>query len=181
MGTIAVSEISSDKEYENFSCGNDSVDELISKSFYPHLLQQQKVFKVLVSEHLVGLYCISFAIVDTSTSDTPLAEEYEKEPKYTALHINYLAIDKQVQRNGIGSTILKYIVREARRLNTNWPIRIITFDALRSLTGWYLERGFEFLNAEDIDKTNPIRAMYFDLASEQQKRAINGYIEERGG
>ena len=173
MGAICYTLLENQNELTDFDCGNESINKLVSDSFYPHILKQRQVHKLSYAGYRVGFYSVSVAGISLEESDAPVADYYASTPSFAAIVLNYLAVDKIVQGNGIGSAALKHIIAEARALYAAWPVRLLILDALRSKLSWYLQHGFALLNQADMNGTSETVRMYLDLMPEEEKDIIN--------
>ena len=67
---------------------------------------------------------------------------YVTDHEYAALEISYIAIDRRVQGNGIGTRVLARLISDAEKLSKILPIRFLVLDALDDKVQWYLDAGF---------------------------------------
>ena len=178
MGKINYTALRTREELVGFSCGNSSIDQLVANSFYPNQYRQIMAYKMSMCNHCVGFFSVSVVGISLENSDASVAEYFYNEPSFAAVKLDYIAVDKRIQRNGIGTTTLEYIVQEARKLYKGWPVRLLVLDAVRDKVGWYEERGFEPINKADMDKISPTVAMYLDLMPDDEKNVIIEESEE---
>lgn len=177
MGALSYTLLESEEELSCFDCGNASINDLISRSYYPNILKQIRVYKISVRTYCVGFCSISVSHLSFDNSDAPIADYYANSTSYGALQIDFLAVDRRVQKQGIGTEVLKYIVGEARKFYEIVPIRVLIIDALREKIGWYAERGFALVNSEDENGEGPTVKMFIDLMSMEDKDKLDKYIE----
>lgn len=175
MGIASCVAVESEAELRNFDCGVSTINELVATSFYPHIIKQRKVYKILVREAKVGFMSVSISNISLAHSDAPVAEYYADPPSFGAVKLDYIAVDKRVQKLGIGSTALKYIIQEARELHKTWPVRLLVLDAIRERIDWYKELGFEAVSQAELKSDSPTVPMYIDLMPESEKKSLDTY------
>ena len=88
---------------------------------------------------------------------------YVTDHEYAALEISYIAIDRRVQGNGIGTRVLTRLISDAEKLSKILPIRFLVLDALDDKVQWYLDAGFTtYPKREDLRYTDTV-PMRIDL------------------
>lgn len=177
MGKLCCTTVESKSELQNFDCGNHSINCLIKESYFRHILRQSLTFKVAIKGHRVGFYTVSILRISFDDSDASLAQYYDNSPSFGVIKLDYIAVDKRVQKNGIGSTLLVHIVQCAKSLHQQWPIRILVLDALRERINWYSSHGFEPINTADLCGISETVPMYLDLMPEKERLQVEEYID----
>lgn len=177
MGALCYTLVESDSETQDFDCGNNSINELVSKSVYPSILKQAKTYKITIQGVRVGFISVSIGEISFEKSDAPIASYYEKNQKYGAVLIDFIAVDKKVHKQGIGKTSLKFIVQEAKELSAHWPVRVLVLDALRDVVDWYTKKGFSPIDAASLNKSSSSVLLYFDLMSEDEQTKLDQYVQ----
>lgn len=175
MGTLEYRLIRMPEDTDEFDCGNASINQLVSRSFYPTLLKQTRTYMISMQGHRVGFCSISILGISLEGSDAPIAESFEGTPSFAAVKLDYIAIDKNAQNFGIGASVLGYIVEAARELCRTWPVRILVLDALRDKLTWYLKRGFQPIKSSDLDGDTPTIRLFVDLISLEDAQKIDEY------
>lgn len=171
-----------EEDLHGFDCGNPSIRMMIDQTYYSCLLREARAYCVYLKvnddrEILVGVYSVSIGTLRLGEAASPLAEYYSHEPPtYATVHLNYIAVNSKVQRKGIGTKVLEYIVFQARSLYREWPVRILVLDALREKVDWYKERGFASVYQEDPDPHSTTVKMYLDLMPEEDYQRLSEYI-----
>ncbi|WP_455678286.1 GNAT family N-acetyltransferase [Sharpea azabuensis] len=178
MGIINYTALSTRDELLGFSCGNSSIDQLVANSFYPNQYRQIMAYKMSIQNIRVGFFSVSVQGISLEDTDTSVAEYYYDNPSFAAVKLEYIAIDKRIQKRGIGTTALEYIVQEARKLYVCWPIRLLILDAVRDKVSWYENRGFEPIDRADMNSASATVPMYLDLMPEDEKTVIIAESEE---
>lgn len=176
MGSVSCIMIDNEAELRNFDCGVSTVNDLVANSFYPHLLQQRMVFKILCRGRSVGFFSVSILSVSLENSDAEIAEYYIDPPSFGAVKLDYIAVAKETQRRGIGTIALEYVIIAARELRKTWPIRLMVLDAIRDKIEWYKTLGFEALSCTELNGTSPTVHMYLDLMPEEDKKGLDTYV-----
>ena len=93
---------------------------------------------------------------------------HEIRNKISAVHIHFIAINKKFQGNKIGTSVVKTIIKQVKQLSKDWPIRVITLDAIemrdeeRNPVKWYTNLGFERLTRNRVGQEGVTVPMYYD-------------------
>lgn len=149
------------------SCGNRSIDELISRSYGLTLFKQAIAYKILVDNQMVGSCMLKLVWLRDEDVDY-----YEATCDFAALEISYIAIDKRIQRQGIGSRVLEILIRYAREISQKVPVRFLVLDAFEDKKPWYTKFGFKEYNKKMEDPrypgTIPMRMDLIDLKSAER-------------
>ena len=174
MGKIVIEKLEHEVPEQVFDCGNSSINRQIQESYFPTLLQYCYAYQVSISGQVVGYYMIRLRTISMESAPKAL-QEYESSlvNNCSAVHIGYIAVDKKYQNNKIGTYILKTIIIQVLRLCQQFPIAVITLDALKDKYEWYRDRGFAAFderNLEDSDITIP---MYVSCILNQE--AVDNY------
>lgn len=174
MGRIFISRITDEPDLSQFDCDNGSIQNSIKEAYLATLLKQGYAYDVRLGGKVIGHYMIMIApfnYIDEENYHTSYNVN-----KYAALHLHYLAVDKKYQntRNKFGTNILKYIVKDAKRISEELPIRFLSIDALRERYQWYLERGFHPYNPRDIDNNSDTIKMFIDFID---RSALDHYCD----
>jgi len=182
MIKLEISQLDKEPVFSGFTCGVDSIDRKVKRSYFPHVLRQAKTFKIELGERksIAGYYQISICTIKTDHSNIEFGDygDYgEGEPEYTAMKMEFLAIDERLQQKGIGTEVLRSAVREAKELGKKWPIRVFLIDALVGKTEWYKNRGFQVFSEKQEMEYGTVR-MFFDLMDADEKKKVAAYTEE---
>lgn len=177
MNDITLEPLDKDVGIQVFDCGEPQINELINKAYYPHILHQINAYTIKVAGAIVGYVAISVVGVSLDMSDGDISDYCDGCSTFGAVKINFIGIDKRVQRKGIGTAVIKILIKRIMNYGKDLPIRILTLDAISTKIDWYKERGFKCLN-QDSDKSSFTKAMYLDLMDEQHKQLIQKYCEQ---
>ena len=177
MGTLHISKITTSIE-EDFSCGNTAIDQMLKDSLYLTALRRCYAYQVTADKVTLGYYMIELKRFRLEIFDPPL-EDYSVghyEDMY-AMHIEYIAIKWECQRNKIGSGVLKYIIATIQELSVACPFRLLTVSALYNLVHWYESFGFKVVHKYE-DKQNPETVlMVRDMLTTEELAALEQFSE----
>lgn len=156
--------------FKSFDCDNKDLNDFLLNSAKPHqerlitvtyLLEDSSktvAFFSLLNDKITLEECSSKSQWRKLFKDImPKGKRYDS---YPAMKIGRLGVDKNIQRNGIGKTIIDYIKVWFIEKNKT-GCRLITVDAIKESIPFYLKNGFIFLTHED--EKDDSRQMYFDL------------------
>jgi len=141
--------------YKNFFCGNSSMDNFLKESaYYLTITKQAATSLVWLENEVVGYFTLQNHQLKI---DIPIPELIGS----THLYIERIAIRKDLQKSGIGTFILNYILEISSEINE----RFIFIDALIEKVEWYEHRHFESLIGDEKSKSNKdgLVFMYLDL------------------
>ena len=176
MAKIEISKMKKEVPAGTIDCGNDSINALIEKSYYPTILQHAYGYLICIEHKIIGAYMIKF--VKIKLEDCPEeVSEYVSDlcEDCFSIHIKFIAIDTKYQKRGCGTHVLMNIVRQVRELCDKWPIRLITLDALKDKYEWYCSLGFVAFNEEDYNDENSTIKMYLDCLIDPE--VVNTYCD----
>ncbi len=162
---IRIDKLNSNVNMTNFDCNNPSINKLIKNSYYPTLVRQGYTFSVSYQNTVIAYYMLNFMHFDISSFPDEISECYDDSfsNSFCSVHIKYIAVDRQYQKQGIATMILQYIMGSTKELSNLWPIRFITLDALTDKVGLYRKLGFKEFEPEDIH--SPTVTMYYDCTT----------------
>lgn len=164
----------------SFKCGNGSIESLIEQAYYENIVQHAYTYQFMYNGKLLGYYMILFRKIKLENTqnvdeDIELFGGYSSTINYcTSVHIEFLAVDKQYQKQKIGTGVLKKIIQDIMNLSIKFPIRLITIEALNELKTWYENIGFTVLKSGYKEETT---LMYIDCLSGNNKQKIEEYTE----
>lgn len=119
------------------SCGIASIDDRIKDAYSKTICKQGLAYNIYVDGYLIGNCMIKLVVLRDEANDY-----YVTDHEYAALEISYIAIDRRVQGNGIGTRVLARLISDAEKLSKILPIRFLVLDALDDKVQWYLDAGF---------------------------------------
>ena len=175
---ITYSKIRDENELADHICGEQSIDVMVRESFYPHILKQQNTYCIRYYGEIVGSFAITVRAINVEASDKEIANCFSNTYDYGIIYVKYLAVDHDVQNNGIGTAMLEMIVQKAKVVAEKLPIRCLAFEALRNKVEYYKKRGFEILYESGYEKDSETVWMYFDLMSEEERKILEENYEE---
>ena len=87
------------------SCGIASIDDRIKDAYSKTICKQGLAYNIYVDGYLIGNCMIKLVVLCDEANDY-----------YAALEISYIAIDRRVQGNGIGTRVLARLISDAEKL-----------------------------------------------------------------
>ena len=156
---LLLRKVGPDSVLDGFDCGNGSIQAEIKDGYYLSLLKQAYAYEICIADRVIGHYRLSIAQFDFENG-------YNVEAvgnRYSAIKIDYLAIDRQYQRRGNGTAVLAYIAKRASKYSLLLPLRFLVLDALQEKIPWYLEKGFKLYDDTAPGKNAETVFMYMDL------------------
>ena len=175
MGKIFIKKIESEIS-KSFDCGNSSINSLVHESYYPTILQHAYAFEVRNDTHIIGYFMYHFSTIELEICPEEISDYMtENFKKCSALHIEYIAVDKNYHGYGVGKSIINHIIVCGRKLCETYPIRLITLDALKEKYEWYQSLGFLAFDENDLNDSSPTIRMYIDCLLD--KELVHNYIE----
>ena len=154
-----------------------SINKDVKNSYYPHILQHVYTYSIIVEKRVVGYFQIMFRDVELTDLPDDIAE-YDSEVKdnrITAVHIRFIAIDKEYQKKKLGTSTLQIIIAYVRQLTQMWPVRIITIDARLDLMKWYIEEGFLSMVHNKPGQQGVTQAMVMDCMRYEEE--LSEYVD----
>lgn len=159
-----------------FTCGVRSIDEFIYNSYIENITQHAMTIECLIDNQVVGYCMITFKNIMLQNVPEEVAEYNTNLLDYcTSIHIQYMAVKKQYQRNGYGGKMMAYLLKYIMSLVNRIPIRLIILDAFKNLVDWYRSVGFKIIGDEkDYSDQDTVR-MYIDCITEDNKNKLDTY------
>lgn len=176
-GTICTERIIKDVDYRSVDCGNESINRKLKDVYYADLLRQGYTYKILALGKTLGYYMITFKKINIKdwTSDEITGYVSNLSDDFFSIHIQFIMIDKKFQKHGIGTVVLKSVMKEAKELSKIWPIRFLTLDALRDKFDWYRNIGFLPINEREVENDSFYIKMYYDCM--ENKNTLDEYVK----
>ncbi len=157
------------RDIASFSSGNSTIDSFLKEmAYYLHIKRDASTTLIYnLDKKLIAYFTLTRTRTDIKTADVVNDEHL------FALNIARLAVAKPFQSNGIGSTIISYIMNLAICTNE----RFIVTDALFEKWKWYQTLGFNYIFEKDIhlDTTKGMVYMFYDLYDSQ---IMEDYFDE---
>lgn len=154
-----------------FDCGNASINDWVTKSYYVTLLQHGYAYQIVGNDKILGYYMIVLRDIELNECPESISEFFEETlcNKIPSVCIKYIAIDKKYQGNKIGTTVLKSLIKKIREFADLFPIRVITLDALPELVEWYKQVGFREMPYNPPQQEGYTVYMYLDCIKNPEK------------
>jgi len=151
---ITIKDIEGKYKLDKFDCKIESINNYLKfNAVYDSKFKLAITKVMLIGEEVVGFYSLSITEFFN----------YEEEIKYYGLNLDYIAVDKNYQRKGIGSKILEIVVGKSLEISNEIGCRYLVLDALNEKVSWYEERGFEKVGKVEEEKNITTR-MVMDFA-----------------
>lgn len=181
MAGLSIRHLTDLSELTNFRCGIALMDDFIHSGFTNCVTSKLCVPYGCYDEtnQLVAFFALSFDALDLDlddkedlkqgiSSDKPiLPEGYDQfwgKSRYPAMEITYLAVSKERQHNGIGSSVVEAIADKARTQGIA-GCQFLTVNALNvsgySAVGFYSSIGFSRYG--NISQVSDIVPMFYTL------------------
>lgn len=165
---LLIKRVQAEPDLEGFNCGNGSINKKIRDGYYLSLLKQAYAYEICIEDAVIGHYRVSIATFDYEDEDYNVDSV---ENKYSAVKVDYLAIDLKSQNRGNGTAVLEYITKWANKYSTSIPIRFLALDALREKVSWYQNRGFKVYEDAELNRNTETVAMYMDFCDAETLKA----------
>ena len=164
--------IKSPLENTDFDCGNPRINELVKESYFANLIQIAYTHEIKMDDEVVGYYMLQFK---TISDDIPaeIGDYWDDQYGRTVpcVYLHFIAINKRFQNKGIGSAIMKLIIKNTMDMVEYVPIRIITLKSVEDKVDWYSKLGFKKLtNRENFESI-----MYLDCIKEENRVKLLDY------
>ena len=149
-----------------FDCGDSDLNDYLftlSKPNYKHLVSVTYLFErsnKTIAFFTVSNDKISYEEIESKTMWKNFMPHNKRLKNYPAVKIGRLGVHNEVQRQGIGKSILDYI-KQLFITNNRTGCKFITVDAYKSSLDFYEKNSFKYFSSKDKDSDT--RQMYFDL------------------
>jgi len=152
-------------------CGESDINSLMESAYLASLQKQGFAFNAFVDNELVAQVMLTMTIIlDPSRESLP-------DCGFPSVKIEYIAVDRLWQHQGIGTVLMKSIVDYVREQSNRMPIRFIYLESVQDKVGWYSEFGFSELG-KDLKtryKDSYTVPMCIDFLDD---KAVEEYLEE---
>ena len=177
MEELDIRLVTKDVGNKPFDCGVGSINSYVLESYYPSIIQHAYTYCLKYNDLVLGYYQVLFRdiLLDYFPDEVSEYDAGLKDGKITAVHIRFIAIDKQYQHNNLGTNVLRIVIKQVIELSKKWPIRVITIDAINTLVKWYEREGFRKMVENTPGQDDVTEAMYFDcmLYSDELERYVS--------
>lgn len=164
-----------DHDVYDFYCGNGSIERQIQDAYFQCLLEISYTFEISTNDgRVLGYICLKLHKIKPEdlpeeVGDVDIGYRFY----FYAVELKFLAIEKSMQRNGLGTAVLDIIIKKLLAQHDSIPYRFIYIDALQERVSWYQEMGFSPFQEEN-DLQCATVPMYLDLNRNREK--IDEYI-----
>lgn len=165
MSGFDISLIDHDIDKSEFDCGDTDINNWVTQSFYPTLTWQIKAYEVKREGHVIAYFALSVRKIMIQHCPDDLSEYFDVciDKEIPSVCIQYIAIRKDLQHNGLGTLLLRYIIETIKSQKTIYPIRFIVIDAKLKLVHWYTRENFIKMGQNHDSQEGYTEYMYFDL------------------
>jgi predicted N-acetyltransferase YhbS len=147
---------------QDFDCGQPALNDYLKK----YALQNMKkgysmtfVVTAAESKEVVGYYCTSASSIEFANLPESLKKGLPKYPA-PAMLIGQLAVDRKVQGQGLGATLLMHALSRAVRVSQEMAIFAVRVDALDLPSQeFYLKYGFVPFQDAELSLLLPIKTI----------------------
>ena len=158
---IIFEDVSSNNDFLHFNCGDPIINSQISYYAYRNnIMKTGHSCKAILDNRVVGCFMVEMASISID----------EDEEDYYVINLCILAVDEQFQNSGVGTNILKYIIKESKMAADFCGIRGLILTPKPDKIEWYKNRGFNKYREDN----NDIR-MFIDW---RDNEFLNEYISE---
>ena len=126
---------------------------------------------------VLGYYMIQFHKINLNICPESIGDYYARIDYCMAMHIGLLAVDSKFQKKRIGTNVLKTLIKMVKNYSKSLPIRLITIDALKEFSEWYIEIGFTYFDEKDLQDEKSTISMYIDCIELVSMEKIKEYQE----
>jgi GNAT superfamily N-acetyltransferase len=166
---IELIDINRDDDLSGFNCGDHLMNDYLSSesAYYEHIMKlaMTKLIK-LDEEKVVGYFTLQFKTIRIEEDDSNI---------YPCICLKYICIHIGYQNKGIGTKVLNYIVKQTREISNFVGCRCLLIDAITSKIEWYKNRGFDFIEEDDMINYNESTVkMFMDF---RDKDLIDSYFQ----
>lgn len=179
MATLIFDKVQKDVENTSFDCGIQSINGDVRESYYYLITQQAYTYSVKAENgRVLGFYQIHFREITIEDFPEEISD-YQTGAKHNtiaALHIRFIAVDKNIQKKRIGNSILQTIIMDIKKMSKVWPVRVITLDARTELVHWYEKCGFRKMVKNTEGQDGVTVAMFLDCM--HYSEALEEYVME---
>jgi len=175
LAIIVINRLHEEVKKEDFSCGKESIDNMVYEAYFTSLLQFSNAYKAVCDNETVGYFMTSLGSIRLDFAPESIAQYAGKKDTISTLYIDFIAVKKELHGCGFGKAIMKIIEKKAETLikQYEWNVRLITFNATKDNVDKYISWGFQQYGKEDV-YTVP---MFKDLWMDQNRNCLMKYME----
>lgn len=153
-----------DKSFDksSFDCGKPQLNNYLKKYAWQN---QQKRYSITFvatlenSKEIAGYYCTSASSIEFTNIPDSLTKKLPKYPAPVML-IGQLAVDRKMQRKGLGKVLLMHALSRAVRISSEIGIFAVRVDAMdREAKDFYFKYGFISLKDAEFSLILPIETI----------------------
>lgn len=138
MSDIELYDITEREELDRFNCEDVLLNLFLQREAYlEHVMHLSRTKLIKIQNELAGFFTIEIRNINL-----PIDED---DNKYSAIVLKCLAVDKNYENYGIGTSLLEYITLKSKEFSEFAGCRCLFIDARVSKLKWYRDRGFQFV------------------------------------
>ena len=170
MSKLTYRLLQQDVNPDDFDCGIDSINEYVYCSYLATLLQHGYAYQIEYKNKIIGYYMITINHILLEDCNDEIADYTSGLSNYIySIEIKYLAIHRNYQRKGIGTEVLKSIIKGIKDFLYRIPFRLITIDARNDYIQWYKRFGFIECSKNSIGQEGYTTRMYLDCLQHEEE------------
>ena len=159
-----------------FHCSNDDLNNFLSedaKNSQEDLIS--RTYLCLEPERILG-----FISLVTDTIEVKLVEKDDgidgyPYPRYPAIKIARLAVDKRAEGRGIGRFLLLWAIGKTYQLSGEVGCRYITLDSKRESVGFYEKSGFKIIKKYSNRNYPPMYLNMYPIVKQMRQENADGH------
>lgn len=179
---INFSVIGESHDINYFDCGHNDLNEFLADDSQEQMGIMLNVTHICsYNDKIIGYITICADKIQTESIDKKYKDKLDSKNieynSFPAIKIGRFAVHKELQRNGVGTHMLKWVVRQSLGLSEKLGTRFITVDAYYNALDFYLAHYFvlwpsyrkKVESYKKIEKENPDSLknitvpLYYDL------------------
>ena len=135
-------------------CGAPEIQEMMGEAYMMTLQKQGLAYNVFRDGRVVGQFMLRMYSIEDKDYETTLGQH-----EFSCIKIEYIGVDKKMQKQGIGTETLLGILKRCLEYINKLPIRFIFIESVQNLERWYSEYAFSRLT-DSMTIRNPNNAEY---------------------
>ena len=178
MTEIKLVEMTRDLSIGSLSSGVPSIDNRWKEAYCITVYKQGLAYNIVANGILVGSCLIRLTCIEDEN-----AEYYVENPTYSAFVIDYIAVDRRLQKRGIGTKALQLLIYKIKSFCASLPVRFLILYAFPEKVSWYQQCGFRaFLQPRDARYPDlvPMRMDFIDWVQlERYTQSMEECLDEQ--
>ena len=143
---------------KSFDCGDSRINDYFVNEAIG--LDQENIFATTIyvnnNDNIVGFYSTSASLLLIDNRDDGLEKSATRETmtEYSAIKIQYFAVDEQYQNNGVGMSLMRNMIERLILADMKYNIgfKVLYLEALTNAMDFYEYCGFNFLKSWESEQ-----------------------------